>query len=533
MRRSGVLSIALGMVFLGGGWRIDSSVRAGASIVVETTGDVVTVDGLCSLREAVIAANMDTAFSDCPTGSGADTIEFSPDLPSPTLLVLTNTGADEDDAQTGDLDIAGNLTITGSSVGAIILDGNATDRVLEILPGAQVTVTGVTIRNGNPGSGQDGGGVLVDLTGTLALTDTVVTHNTALRGGGIKVLGGLTASDSAIDANQGGGIDNDGGWMSLTDVNITDNTGGYGVHNRNQGVLLCNGGLVDGNLGGGIFNDRASASLSGLSITNNTSGGIHNAGAITAKLTLSQSTIMSNTATSGAGIFNSGLGTDVYINETRISNNHASLAGGGVYNSGKMTIEKSTIDHNQARSGGGVDHRGGSLHMTNDTIGGNSVTDNGGGIHNAFGIFLTNVTLVANTAQGNGGGIFNNEANAYPKNTIIALNQATDGNCSNSEFANLVSQGHNLDDDNTCSLTAMGDLANLDPVLGPLQDNGGPTHTNALLVGSPAIDKGNHDGCPSTDQRGVARPQGSACDIGAYEFISGIFIKIYLPISLK
>ncbi|MEJ8672811.1 choice-of-anchor Q domain-containing protein [Streptomyces sp. MS1.AVA.1] len=75
--------------------------------------------------------------------------------------------------------------------------------------------------------------------------------------------------------------------------------------------------------------------------------------------------------------------------------------------------------------------------------------------------------------------------------------------------------GHNIDSDGSCRLTAAGDLPSRDPLVGPLADNGGPTDTVALLPGSLALDAA--DGCPATDQRGVARPQGAACDIGAYE----------------
>ena len=101
------------------------------------------------------------------------------------------------------------------------------------------------------------------------------------------------------------------------------------------------------------------------------------------------------------------------------------------------------------------------------------------------------------------------------KNTIVA-NSAPDDDCA----GNLVtSNGSNIDSDGTCSLVAAGDLPNTNPQLGPLADNGGPTQTLALLAGSPAIDAGSGD-CPppATDQRGVTRPQGAACDIGAYEF---------------
>jgi hypothetical protein len=84
----------------------------------------------------------------------------------------------------------------------------------------------------------------------------------------------------------------------------------------------------------------------------------------------------------------------------------------------------------------------------------------------------------------------------------------------------VTSLGYNLEDGTSCGLTATGDLVVADAMLGPLQDNGGPTETHDLLPGSPAIDAGSMD-CPppDTDQRGVARPQGAGCDIGAVEYV--------------
>ncbi len=81
----------------------------------------------------------------------------------------------------------------------------------------------------------------------------------------------------------------------------------------------------------------------------------------------------------------------------------------------------------------------------------------------------------------------------------------------------LISNGYNLSSDATCDFTNTADLVNTDPLLGPLQDNGGPTFTHELLTGSPAIDAGTNSGCPATDQRGFTRPVGASCDIGAYE----------------
>jgi uncharacterized repeat protein (TIGR01451 family) len=199
-----------------------------------------------------------------------------------------------------------------------------------------------------------------------------------------------------------------------------------------------------------------------------------------------------------------------------ISGNSATGAGGGVYNNGTMTINGSTLDHNHARSGGGIDHSGSSLHMTNDTISSNTASDNGGGFYNRGSATLTHVTLSDNSAGGpdTGGNIFNDEALLTLQNSIVA-NSDTDGNCFYTGGF-VTSSGNNLDDGNSCAFSNVGDIVNSDPLLGPLQDNGGATLTHALSPGSPAIDYGNSAFCAATDQRGLSRPP-TACDMGAYE----------------
>jgi hypothetical protein len=84
--------------------------------------------------------------------------------------------------------------------------------------------------------------------------------------------------------------------------------------------------------------------------------------------------------------------------------------------------------------------------------------------------------------------------------------------------ADFISLGHNIASDNSCNLSAPGDMPNTDPLLGPLQNNGGPTYTTAIPFNSPAKDSADNTACPPTDQRGVIRPQGAGCDIGAYEY---------------
>ena len=92
-------------------------VHGAGPITVTTTSDSIADDGFCSLREAVIAANTDSSFHDCPAGSGADTIVFDAQLPRPVVITLTLTGADEDGAQSGDLDVTGTLAMVGETPG--------------------------------------------------------------------------------------------------------------------------------------------------------------------------------------------------------------------------------------------------------------------------------------------------------------------------------------------------------------------------------------------------------------------------------
>src|ERR1700736_2154024 len=124
------------------------------------------------------------------------------------------------------------------------------------------------------------------------------------------------------------------------------------------------------------------------------------------------------------------------------------------------------------------------------------------------------VTLAGNSAQ-TGGGILNGAGLSFTAHdTIVAENTGAAGaNCSGS----VTSGGHNLESAGDCSFRSTGDRSNSDPKLGGLANNGGPSQTQALQTGSAAIDAGGSWPPPASDQRGVRRPQGAACDIGAFE----------------
>jgi hypothetical protein len=287
-------------------------------------------------------------------------------------------------------------------------------------------------------------------------------------------------------------------------------------------------------------------------------GGIRNAGT----LTLANSTVSGNSVTvpqfvSGvAGIFNQN-GSVTLVNST-VSGNSASasvqfttaiggIASFNLFGSGSVTLVDSTVSGNSASSpslayGGILNAAPGSVAaLTNSTVSGNRASATGGasafsiaagGIANDGGnLSLTNVTLARNSAtEPNGGflppagGISNFDGGKLTvANSLIA--QQSDGpNCL---FLNPITDaGYNLDNGSSCGFSANGSLSNTDPLLDPagLQNNGGPTQTIALEPGSPAIDASppTVNGCGTTittDQRGVSRPQGSGCDIGAFELV--------------
>ena len=512
-----VLARLFVLIFLLAGHFQTVSANTLATITVTTIDDVISDDVLCSLREAVIAANTDSAFGGCPAGSGTtDTINFSPNLPTPFTITLTTSGANEDASLTGDIDITEDLSIIGSGSAYTLIDGNHSDRIFDIHTGAHVTLSNMTVQNGDPGG--------------------------MANGGGIQVEGALTMNNSTIRANQGDGISNLGGGLVLSNVRVLDNLGDYGIRNENNGTLTIDDSTISGNQGGGIYNNTSSVTLTNLLVNNNAGSGVYNTGATLSHLTVSSSAILNNSTTlNGGGIFNEGTGAIASISTTTIRNNSASAAGGGVFNNGVMSISSSTLDQNQARTGGGIDHFGGNLSMTNDTLSSNSVLDNGGGLYNRGAALLTNVTLNTNIANGpgTGGNIFNDTASLSLINTIVS-NSDVDGNCFNSGGF-IISLGYNLDSGNTCGFTSSGDLVNTPPMLGQLQYNGGQSFTHALLASSPAIDAGSNADCPASDQREAVRPvdgdgiNGASCDIGAYEYLSTapVISTIYLPMAWR
>lgn len=458
-----------------------------------------------------------------------------------------------------------NTSITGNTAkeGAGIANGL----------GGRLTISKSTI-SGNTAHGTTvpnmGGGIQNFDNSTLTLIDSTVSGNTATYwGGGIANLDStMEISNSTISGNtagvDGGGIANFGDTAEISDSLLSGNTAGEdggGIFNSETGTMTLAGVVVTGNQaqeggGGGIFNGRfvrGAMKVTNSTVSNNTSrtsgGGIYNLGI----LSLDDVAIEHNDGgVTGGGIFNQAI---VTITDSAVTDNVTSSAGGGISSGGELTLTNSTVSANVAghgAGGGGGVNNFGEMEVSNSAVSANHSDKWGGGLSNSGGLRLTNVTLSGNTAGGTGGGLRNHPLGTSTlTNVTISDNTAATGggifsvvdpfafggsvalknsllvhnassNCAGA--GPIISQGHNLDSGNTCNFAGPGDLSSTDPLLGPLADNGGPTETHALLVGSPAIDAGSDD-CPppATDQRGLPRPTDgdvdgtSACDIGAYE----------------
>ncbi len=512
-----------------------SHAASAATIEVTTTSDELNSDGDCSLREAIEAANTDGAISGCAAGSEADTVS----LAEGTYAISIPRGTEPPEASengTGDFDIKTDVVLTGSGSGTTVLDGSELDRVIQIgsisQVGPTVNISGVTITNGAAHSGnqfQGGGGVLS--FGRLTLTDVSVRgNNSAVYGGGINNEGPfstLALRNSTVAGNTarvGGGIANGfGAQEDLADSSVRDNVAvevgggiwdGGGDETSLISVEITGNRALNGS-GGGVYGQGSFTLIVNQSTVSTNTAGMFGGGiyAETGEISVNDSTIDANSAQRGGGIYNF-TGGSASVSRTTIDSNSASGVGGGVVNWEEMTISESTVSDNTGTLGGGIHHHTGTTTIENSTISGNQGSQGGGLIgHVAGSVSLKSTTVANNTAmEGPGGGIFKGMATIGLKDTIVANNGPAD--CD----GQIASSGHNLDSDSSCSLGSPGDVAGVDPGLGSLVDNGGPTETHRLLAGSAAIDAASLD-CPPTDQRGFARPEGAACDMGAVEVV--------------
>jgi hypothetical protein len=419
--------------------------------------------GAGSLRQAILDAN---------AALGADVITFDPTAFSTpqTIRLLSSLP-----------DISDDLAINGPAATRLTISGDANNdgvnddgdvRILSISAG-NVTLSCLTLTNGRA-RGADGSG-----------------GHSGGRGG-----------DAA-----GGAVYVGGGAVTLNNSSLSNNTaqggrGGNGLHggpggDGHGGAIYVNGGasatLVNSTLSANSAQGGAGGSGNGL-FGIGQGGGLYNFGS----LTLTNITVSGNSAsTDGGGLWNGGAAR---LTNVTVSGNSASTGrGGGLSSEGTATLTNVTVNNNTSVNGGGVSS-GGTAILTNVTVSGNFASLDGGGLAIGGTATLTNVTVSGNSAGQDGGGLFIGVATATLTNTIVAGNTGV----------NIRSFGN---------VSATHSLVDVDPMLAPLGDYGGPTQTMALLPGSPAIDAGDSTaaGLPGSDQRGFARISGAAVDIGAYE----------------
>jgi CSLREA domain-containing protein len=444
----------------------------GYRVTVITDSNDGTCNSHCSLREAIIAANNSTALNP---------IVYIPN----GTYILTLTGAGEDAAATGDLDITRPMSIIGEGRDTTIIDANDIDRAFDVhgtgltsqyesgysdyhlgygglgyWNDAQFLLSDVTIQNGYV-TDVDGGGMRIASTAPsvphVVLMDVVIQNSVAENGGGLAVKHVHLHSYhlrllSNLAENRGGGLfidDSDEG--SLT-------TAFYWT------IMQSN----TATFGGGAYL---------LGESDNISGGYGLSG-------MMQTALVDNTAQDGGGIYFTGTSHEFYLTGTT-SGNKASNHGGGIYNDNTViNIYDATITNNTADFG--------------------------------------------NDGNGDGGGIYNNGSSADISTSILYGNLDT-----GSQAAECASSGVSLKIDNSilgipspCTVSG-SNLVSTDPMLLPLANNGGNTLTHALPANSPAI--GWLATCSSeTDQRGV--PRSAPCEPGAYAYAGGVAFADIAPI---
>ena len=492
-------------------------------------------DGLCTLREAITAANTNTASGavagECAAGSSS-----SSDTISLTGLAGTI------NVQTVLPNITSDMNINGPGSAVLtILRGGSNFIMFFITATAHASISGVTVQGADPTSNFG-----INSAGNLSLSDCVVsgfgrgigsaatssqfvitisncTITGNLNGGGIST-GEATVNviNSVISGNGSNGafgpaIDNSFGILNVTNTTIANNTGHIAVMNGVEGVATFTNTNIGNNPDGGFINN-GNLTMTGGSVSENNRVGLLAVG----PSFINRVTVSHNTNTSGAFINGGGIligGNPTTVMNCLISDNFTNGNGGGIFNAGKATL-------------------------INNTITGNTAVGSGGGIYtvdNSSASFIAINLTVTNNRSNSGGGVFRESGQMKFKNSIIA---------GNFDFNGIVPNdiGASVDSTSSFNLIGVGGSGGLtngvnsnqvgvaDPRLGPLANNGGPTFTHSLLPNSPALDaadncitQASHCGDPSipqiiSDQRGFNRivdgpdvDTNANVDVGAFE----------------
>ncbi len=532
-----------------------------ATFTVTNTND----SGAGSLRQAVIDANTSTA---------ADTIVFDASFNTArtitlaTVITINPTNADA-------------TTITGPGANLLTISGNNAVGIFLLSVGDSASFSGMTLVAGNVAAGS---GAAITSQGSMTVTGVNFSqHNDAsIDINGVATV--TTVTNCNFTQNLSNGIVIDAGTVTVSNSSFIQN-GGAGI--TNAGTLSVQNSIFDTNTNpqGGAISNTGGLTVSGSTFTNNTAtstsatglggGAIYSLSTATpVSVTVTNSTFTGNgeIGRSGGGGAIRNRGGTMNISGSSFTNNLSIVGGGAVGNSDVMTISNSSFTNNRVTGpnasagdghGGGISN-GWQLTVTDSSISGNSASNTGGGIAflnpnsavpflNVTNTTISNnlansitttssgvgggigkdtlglLTITASTIVGNrvnvasGGGLYNEGSLISLHNSIVANNTASTGT---DILGPINSLGYNLIR-NTAGATitgsTTGNITGVDPLIGALSFNGGPSRTHALLTGSPAIDAGDPTTFPATDQRGISRPQdgdgagGARSDIGAYE----------------
>jgi hypothetical protein len=393
----------------------------------------------------------------------------------------------------GELLITNSLTVIGPGPTNLAINGNfpnTTNGVLIVSGGVTVSLSGLAMTNGHR---EFGGGGILNIKSTLTVSNCTIAGNSADTVGGGLLINGISGSanvtiiNSILSGNSAGSAAVAGAGGAI-----------YNWGEQGHSTLILVGSIISSNsasLGAGIKNDGDPSGNAMAFITN--------------------STISGNSGGDGGGLYNDGTGSTLNVVDSTISSNSASK-GGGIYQNDAFSAGTSLV------------------RLINTAVSGNSSSGYGGGIANGFiGGGANTVILISSTFSSNsaphGANLYNvsSSTNAIQIGNTI-LNTGGTGTNIVTFVGGITSLGYNLSsDDGGGFLTNATDQINTNPLLGPLQDNGGPVFTHALLAGSPAIDQGKNLSGDATDARGFPRTfdnpfianavGGDGTDIGAFE----------------
>ncbi|MEM7335677.1 MAG: choice-of-anchor Q domain-containing protein, partial [Chloroflexota bacterium] len=517
-----------------------------ASITVDTFDHFAVDDGNCSLSEAIMAANLDTAVDQCTAGSGADIINLSEGVYDIYFELDYTDGPNAYPSITSPITIMGN----GSTLirSAEKSEEGGVFRFFHVAETGHLTINNLTLENGcvEYGYGDSGGAIFNRGALNVENQSQFIANHADYLGGAIYNKGTATIDNSFVGES--------GEYPYL---NYAYNGGG--IYNEYDALLtIKNNSQIIGNhatyAGGGIYNDGSLNVESGSIIAENVVYGEEGEGEPITPQNINVDFEYGYLQGFGGGIYNT---MDVNISDATIRNNEAPTGGGlaNSYSDADASIESTTIHNNKATQGGGIYSDYASEEITNSTISGNVAYDDGGGIF-SYGSYTTLyfVTITENVADDNGdyygigGGIYASYSTVEMTNSILANNDVNnlepfafdcydDGGMGEGEgegegYENAFSYvAYSLIGNNDgCQSIVDGENGNIigsseEPVnagLTPLGEFGGPNLTHSLILGSIAIDAGSEN-CVVTDQRGFDRPVdgnndgGSVCDMGAVE----------------